>query len=375
MPGIYVHIPFCSQACHYCDFHFSTSLKIKSRIISCIQREIELKKKYLSQPLIESVYFGGGTPSLLSSKHINQILTSIRQQFKLAKKVEITIEANPEDVTENKINNWLSIGVNRVSLGVQSFRNKDLKYMNRSHNRNQSLIALDLLTNSAINNICIDLIYGFPHLRDVDWTDNLNQALQFNIQHISCYCLTIEKKTPLYYFIKNKKEQPLNPEMGARQFLKSRQTLQSEGYIHYEISNFSKPGFKSIHNQNYWNRSSYIGIGPSAHSFNGYSRQWNISNNTKYCEKIENNTNYYNIEVLTRKNIINEYILTSIRTSTGIDIENLSNSMHMQELKILKNQIKNLKKLNMVCFNNEKIILTEKGMLFADSISEDLFLI
>ena len=375
MPGIYVHIPFCSQACHYCDFHFSTSLKIKSRIISCIQREIELKKKYLSQPLIESVYFGGGTPSLLSSKHINQILTSIRQQFKLAKKVEITIEANPEDVTENKINNWLSIGVNRVSLGVQSFRNKDLKYMNRSHNRNQSLIALDLLTNSAINNICIDLIYGFPHLRDVDWTDNLNQALQFNIQHISCYCLTIEKKTPLYYFIKNKKEQPLNPEMGARQFLKSRQTLQSEGYIHYEISNFSKPGFKSIHNQNYWNRSSYIGIGPSAHSFNGYSRQWNISNNTKYCEKIENNTNYYNIEVLTRKNIINEYILTNIRTSTGIDIENLSNSMHMQELKILKNQIKNLKKLNMVCFNNEKIILTEKGMLFADSISEDLFLI
>ena len=227
MAGIYIHIPFCSQACHYCDFHFSTSLKIKERMIACINREIELKKKYLNKPLIQTIYFGGGTPSLIPVYLINEILTTIRENFKLAKHVEITIEANPEDVTPSKIQNWEIFGVNRVSLGIQSFRTQDLIYMNRSHNKDQSFIALELLQKSSIDNISIDLIYGFPGLEDVDWVQNLQQAIKYNIHHISCYCLTVEKKTALYHFIQSGQQKSLDPKTGARQFLLTRKILKN----------------------------------------------------------------------------------------------------------------------------------------------------
>jgi len=375
MAGIYIHVPFCSQACYYCDFHFSTSLKTQDRMLLCINREIESKKHYLNNPLIQTIYFGGGTPSLIPTHSIKAIINKINANFKLAKHVEITIESNPEDITEKKIKNWEKIGVNRISLGIQSFRNKDLIYMNRSHNKDHSFIALDLLQRSSINNISIDLIYGFPLLEDVDWVDNLKQALKYRIHHISCYCLTVEKKTALYQFIKKGQQKPLDPKKGARQFLLTRKVLKSAGYNHYEISNFALPKYESVHNKNYWNRTCYIGVGPSAHSFNGKSRQWNINNNNKYCSSIEKNDHYYTTEKLTNKNIINEYILISLRTSGGVDLDFLEKYMSQKDFINFNNQTSDFKKSNLLTLVDQKICLTEKGMLFADSISEDLFLI
>ena len=238
MAGVYVHIPFCSQSCHYCDFHFSTSLKIKERMIICINREIRQKKKYLKNPVIQTIYFGGGTPSLIPVTLIKEILHTIRSNFKLIYNVEITIEANPDDITEEKIKQWHKIGINRVSLGIQSFRDQDLIYMNRSHNSQQSIVALDILSKSIIQNISIDLIYGFPLLTDLGWLENLEKAIKYNINHISCYCLTVETKTALYHFIKIGQQKPIDPQKGVSQFLAARKLLISAGYHHYEISNF-----------------------------------------------------------------------------------------------------------------------------------------
>tara|TARA_B100000700_G_scaffold301037_1_gene369877 strand:- start:430 stop:1557 length:1128 start_codon:yes stop_codon:yes gene_type:complete len=375
MAGIYIHIPFCSQACYYCDFHFSTSLKTENRVIRSINKDLVIQKKYLKSQLIETVYFGGGTPSLIDVSSLTSIMKTIRNNFKLTTKAEVTIEANPEDIQKKKLLNWIEIGFNRISLGAQSLRNQDLEYMNRAHSAKQVQRAIEVIQNSKINNLSVDLIYGYPTLNNDAWINNLNQLIELNIPHISCYCMTIEPETPLYFFIKKGKYPKLNSNTGKEQFLIARKLLLASGYNHYEISNFSKAGHESRHNQNYWNKTHYLGVGPSAHSFNGKSRRWNIKNNIKYCEKIENNVGYSETERLTKKNIINEYILTSLRTSEGLDVYFFLTQMSKKEFRVFNSQIKTLQKSKLINHINQRIYLTEKGMLLADSISEDLFLI
>ena len=339
MSGVYVHIPFCSQACYYCDFHFSTSLKTKDRVVNAIKTEISYQKDYLSN-YVDTIYFGGGTPSILSVKYLQQILDKIKQTFKCRNLIETTLEVNPEDVTNEKIKDWISIGINRFSLGVQSFRENDLKYMNRVHSKKQALNALEILCKSGVTNINVDLIYGFPLLSNIAWKENLKMLLTFKVPHISCYSLTVEKNTPLYSYIKKGKYKPVQSKKASKQFRIARDVLISSGYDHYEISNFSYPGWGSKHNMNYWNNTHYLGLGPSAHSFNGNTRQWNIKNNIKYCQKIETKDSFFELEKLSYKNIINEYILTSLRTTKGMKMSFFINQIKGTELLNMQKKIK-----------------------------------
>ena len=375
MVGIYIHIPFCSQACHYCDFHFSTSLKLKKRVISAMKKEIIQQKKYLDNSMIKTIYFGGGTPSLIQSAEIQDIYNTIQHNFILSDDVEFTIEANPEDITESLVASWHQIGINRVSLGVQAFKDKDLRYMNRIHTSRQSFRALELLKKSKIKNLSVDLIYGFPNLSDSTWEESLDIILKFDPQHISCYSMTVEKKTPLFHLIKKGVYSKLNFDQANRQFLIARKKLRNSGYAHYEISNFAKDGHFSLHNTGYWNKTHYLGIGPSAHSFNGQTRQWNINNNLKYSHAIENNLQHYDVEKLSRKNMINEYILTRLRTSSGIKQDLVSCKMTSQEYQKFNKEIEKFIDLGLIQKNHNSLSCTESGMLIADSISSDLFLI
>ena len=375
MAGIYIHIPFCSQACSYCDFHFSTSLKNKKQIISAIEKELINEQHYLDGELINTIYFGGGTPSLLESKSIESILQTIQNNFPLSKNIECTLEANPEDISMSKIDDWFDLGVNRISLGVQSFRDEDLNYMNRIHTKQQSIQSIEMLKKSKIKNFSIDLIYGFPLLNKSGWVANLEKVIALNVPHISCYCLTVEKGTALDHFIKKKKEQPLQSETGREHFLIARSMLLNHNYNHYEISNFAKKGYKSQHNKNYWNKTRYLGVGPSAHSFNGVSRRWNIRNNSIYCNKISTNEIVYEEELLTKKNIINEYILTSIRTSSGLSLNYIKDHMNKSELSRFNMEINKLEKMELIKLKEGTMYLNEQGMLLSDMISENLFLI
>ncbi len=374
MAGIYIHIPFCAQACFYCDFHFSTSMKIKDRVIEAIKQDLVKQRDYLGQVIIETVYFGGGTPSLISADDIKGIYQTIVENYRLAQNIEFTIEANPEDVDLNKVQEWISMGINRVSLGVQSLRSEDLIYMNRVHTKEQVFSAIEVLQNTDLDNISVDLIYGYPLLSDNDWLENLKKIIIFKIPHISCYCLTVEKNTPLASLIKKGRFSKLSSNQGRSHFLIARDLLTKHGYHHYEISNFSKPGHESLHNQNYWNKTMYLGVGPSAHSFNRHSRQWNTNSNINYCNKIENNELYYTKEILERKDLINEHILTNIRTSLGLDTDYLKLQMSQNEWRAFNDAVLILERDNMVK-KEKKIYLTEKGMLLADEITKKLFLL
>jgi oxygen-independent coproporphyrinogen-3 oxidase len=375
MAGIYIHIPFCSQACYYCDFHFSTSLRNKSKIIYAIIKEIQTQKNYLNGEKIHTIYFGGGTPSILLVDELSQIFSAVKDNFALSNNLECTLEANPEDINEKKLNEWFNLGINRLSLGVQSFRNKDLNYMNRSHTATEAVQSIELIKKSKISNFSIDLIYGFPLLTNTAWLNNLEKCINFNVPHISCYCLTVEKKTPLFHMIKKGDYRSLDPLKGKEQFLIARKVFLKNGYTHYEISNFSKPAFYSQHNKNYWNSTNYLGVGPSAHSYNGISRRWNVKNNALYFKKINNNECIFKEEVLTKKNILNEYILTSIRTKYGLKIDYVFDKMTLKQKDSFKKEINKLEKKKFVIIIDRKIFLTEKGMLFADSIAENLFII
>lgn len=375
MSGIYIHIPFCKQACHYCDFHFSTSLKNVQHVIDCIKKELILHSDYLKGKTVNTIYFGGGTPSVIHPDFIFETMNVIKNNFNLAKKLECTIEVNPEDVSSNKLYNWHKYGINRISIGIQSFIAKDLIFMNRAHTKKQSINALELIKQSKIKNVNADLIYGYPQLSLNNWQKNLKQLIEFEIQHISCYCLTVEKKTALFNFILNDKCKPLDPEQGAQHFLLARDILIESGYHHYEISNFALENQQSLHNKNYWNKTHYLGVGPSAHSYNGVSRQWNVKNNAIYCNKIKRNETFYELETLTYKNIINEYILTSLRTFNGLDLNFISDSITDFEYIQFISELRQLEKSGFFTSKDNMLKLNEKGMLFADSISSQLFLI
>ena len=377
MAGIYIHIPFCKQACHYCNFHFSTSLRYKNELLAALLKETELQTGYLGNEAVETIYFGGGTPSLLTIGDLKLQIEKLEQVFQVSGTAEITLESNPDDITEEKLAGWKEIGINRLSIGVQSFFEEDLQWMNRAHNAKQAIDNLQLAI-KQFDNITIDLIYGHPLLTDEKWEQNVEKVISLNIPHISCYALTVEPKTPLHKMILEKKKEGVQQEKQAEQFLLLMQWLEDAGYEHYEISNFAKPGFRSRHNSSYWQGKKYLGLGPSAHSFDGESRQWNISNNTIYIESLAKDKILFDKEMLTAAQQLNEYIMTSLRTVEGLDLKRVQSSeFGVQSSDPIASGFgvrsqKFIDEGKMIIKEN-KLILTKEGKLFADGIAAELF--
>ena len=342
-------------------------------MLGALLKETELQKDYLRNERVETIYFGGGTPSLLTIEDLNLQLEKLNQVFTISTDAEITLEANPDDVDEDKLTGWKKIGINRLSIGVQSFFEEDLLWMNRAHHAQQAIDNLQSASKQFAN-ITIDLIYGHPLLTNEKWRQNVEQVISLNIPHISCYALTVEPKTPLQKLILEKKKENIQQEKQAEHFLLLMQWLQDAGYEHYEISNFSKPGFHSRHNTSYWQAKNYLGLGPSAHSFDGKSRQWNISNNNIYIESVSKNEIPFEKEILTPVQQLNEYIMTSLRTKEGLNLERVRSSAFRVQSKDL--EIRSQKFINegKMFLRENKLILTKEGKLFADGIAADLFI-
>ena len=373
MAGIYIHIPFCRQACLYCNFHFSTSLRLKNDLINALLKEITLCTVYNNDKSVETIYFGGGTPSLLQAETLNSILDALHQKFYIVADAEITLEANPDDISAPQLAAWKSMGINRLSIGVQSFFEEDLKWMNRAHTAEQSFNSIMLAQQAGFNNLTIDLIYGSPGLSDEKWQQNVKRAVDFKIPHLSCYALTVEPKTALHSLIAKNKMQDTDPEQQARQFMQLMSWLEDAGYEHYEISNFSIPGKRSRHNTSYWLGKPYYGFGPSAHSFNGAdTRSWNIANNALYVQSLSENIIPAEKECLTKVQRLNEYIMTSLRTCEGTDLGYIHNIFGEQYVQRIRSSAQPYFNEKMIIENNA-LKLTQSGKLFADGIAADLF--
>ncbi len=373
MAGIYVHIPFCRKACHYCNFHFSTSLQQTDAMVTAICKEAELRRNYINEK-VATLYFGGGTPSLLKIEDLILKIENLRRLFMVDEDAEIILEANPDDITIEKLNGWKACGINRLSIGVQSFFDEDLLWMNRVHNAAQALNCIELAQQEGFNNISIDLIYGTPGLSDERLRQNVKTAISLGIPHLSCYALTIEKGTALEKMIRNNKSKNIDADRQSRQFELLMQWISEAGYEHYEISNFAKPGFRSKHNSSYWQGKSYLGLGPSAHSYNGATRQWNIANNALYIKSIEQNIIPFEIEHLTSTQKLNEYIMTSLRTMEGLSLQYIAENWNEELLIDLENDSKKFLINGLMHRKNEHLILTNKGKLFADGIASEMFI-
>ncbi len=369
MAGIYIHIPFCKQACSYCNFHFTTSLRRKNELVAALLSEIDFRKDYLSGEPVETVYLGGGTPSLLQEEGLILLVEKIKKTFSLKESTEITIEANPDDTSDAKVKEWAEAGINRLSLGIQSFFDEDLKWMNRAHNSEQANKSLQSSI-KYFDNITIDFIYGTPLLTIEKWKANIEKALFYNIPHLSCYALTVEPKTPLYKNIRDKQTIDVDPDRQSEQFLLLMQWMEDAGFEHYEISNFARPEFRSRHNSSYWKREKYLGIGPSAHSFDGTTRQWNVANNNIYIDSINKGIVPYEKEILTPVQQLNEYIMTSLRTMEGLGLKNVDDDAAKN--KLLKASKKFIERKLMIEEKNY-LKLTKDGKLLADGIAADLF--
>lgn len=374
MAGIYIHIPFCRKACHYCNFHFSTSLKGKNDFITALLKEIKLRKDYTGTEIIETIYLGGGTPSLLSGEELEQILSAIRQQYRVGPGAEITLESNPDDIDDLKAENWRNSGINRLSIGVQSFFDEDLRWMNRAHSSARALESIATARRHGFYNITIDLIYGVPGLTDERWEKNMALALELDIPHLSCYALTVEPATALHKMIAQKKTANVIPEDQARQFSLLAHRLEAAGYDHYEISNFAKPGYRSRHNSSYWQGKKYLGLGPSAHSFNGNSRQWNLANNALYIQGLGKDRLEAETEILSAAQQLNEYVMLSLRTAEGIDLNRISRQFGPEETARLRSLAGKYIQSHKVELTPDRIQLTLGGKLFADGIAADFFI-
>jgi oxygen-independent coproporphyrinogen-3 oxidase len=374
LAGIYVHIPFCRQACHYCDFHFSTNLKLKNELFDCMLSEIMLQNSYLEGEDIQSIYLGGGTPSLLSLSQLEQLLEKIRLIHPVSHDTEITIECNPDDISSKLMSGLERIGVNRISLGVQTFHNNALKFLNRIHNADEAINSIEIIQESALSNFSIDLIYAIPRTDMNHWKADLQKALSFQPPHISAYGLTIEENTVFGSWYKNQKIKPLEEELAAQQYEYLMEVLTENGYDQYEISNFAKQGYYSRHNINYWKHGKFLGIGPGAHSFNGTSRQFNVRNNPGYIREIRKERVPYEYIPMTADERANEYILTSLRTSWGLEPKYLMDHFEIDLLKTREKEILRFVEAGFLRHKEDHIQLTTKGKLLADQISSDLFI-
>jgi len=373
MAGIYLHIPFCRQACSYCDFHFSTSLKNKDTLLDAMKNELLMRKQELKKPL-QSIYFGGGTPSVLSTVEIEELIDLIKSNFILDTEVEITLEANPDDLTKEKVEELAKSSINRLSVGIQSFRDADLQLMNRAHNANEAEESLELISKN-FELFTLDLIYGIPGLTNEDWERNIRKALSYNPKHISAYALTVEEKTALEYQIRKKKVAPIDENLAQEQFFILKSILEEEGFEHYEISNFAKDGSYAINNTAYWKGEPYLGIGPSAHSFDQKNRSWNISNNAKYIKSIRQGVLPLEQEQLSVWESYNEYVMTGLRTMWGIRLEELK-SKFSEELfnYFIKSSAAKIE-LNILIKEKGSIYIHPSKLFFADGIASDLFFV
>ncbi|WP_295717513.1 radical SAM family heme chaperone HemW [Mucilaginibacter sp.] len=372
MAGIYIHIPFCKQACHYCDFHFSTSPKYKDELVQALVSEIRLQKNYLNGETVETIYFGGGTPSVLAADEIHLLINTVTEFHTVSSTAEITLEANPDDLDVAKVKALRQTDVNRFSIGIQSFFDEDLVWMNRAHRSRESESAVKRVQDAGFENITADLIYGYPLLTDTKWKQNLDKMFELSIPHISAYSMTVEPQTALAAFISTKKQPPMNDQQSAAQFMVLMQAMADHGFEHYEISNFALPGQYSKHNSNYWQGVKYLGIGPSAHSYNGEVRQWNIANNAKYTQAIVTGKIPAETETLTEENRLNEYIMTSIRTMWGLDLDRL-NTIAKGSSDQLLISAGNYFDREWIIQKDNTIFLTSAGKLYADNIAGGLF--
>ena len=399
MAGIYIHIPFCKQACHYCDFHFSTSIKRKNELLAAICSEIQLRKSEISVP-IKTIYFGGGTPSLLNKEEIDLLIAEGYKNFDIEDPIEISLEANPDDLTKDKLYQLSKTKINRLSIGVQSFFEEDLKLMNRAHNALEAKECLKMAI-QYFENISVDLIYGIPGLDDKRWEENLDTIVAFGIPHISCYALTVEPKTALKKLIENGKIPAVSERNSHRQYQILLDKMKKEGYVNYEFSNFGKEGFFSENNTAYWQGKFYLGLGPSAHSFDGSIRSWNVSNNIQYINQIQKGKLPIEIETLSQTDQYNEYLMTGLRTMWGVSLNKVENNFGIKYLDYLLQQAEssiNDGLLEMVLVNavnssikieeltsspkkegtspNDKIlIISEKGKFLSDGIASNLFMV
>lgn len=375
MSGLYIHIPFCKQACHYCDFHFSTNLQTKQPLIEAICKEIRLQKDYLGdKATLQTIYFGGGTPSLLSESELDSIFQTIHTHFTVAPQAEITLEANPDDLTAEKLRLLRQSPVNRLSIGIQSFYEPHLRYMNRAHQAQEAIDSIKQAQDAGFSNISIDLIYGIPHPDHSIWENDLRTAINLQIQHISAYCLTIEPGTAFGNWLQKGKIKQVEEEFSIEQFSMLIHTLAAAGFEQYEISNFALPDYYSKHNSNYWKKQKYLGIGPSAHSYNGKTRQYNVANNTKYIKSIESATIPATVEVLSVPDQVNEYILTSLRTKWGCNLKEIKLLYDIDLKEKNEHYISTLLKRKLVTLEDHILKLTPSGKLLADQIASDLFI-
>lgn len=371
--GLYLHIPFCKQACHYCDFHFSTSFKKKSELVNALCKELMLRKNELSGK-VETIYFGGGTPSLLSSEELSHIFETIYSNYKISENPEITLEANPDDLTLARIQELANSRINRLSIGIQSFFEEDLKLMNRAHNASEALECIKK-TKEFFENISIDLIYGIPKMSNKRWKKNLEIALNLNVPHLSCYALTVEPKTALKKFIEKGIVPPVDEEAAKEHYEILLSETEKAGLENYEFSNFGKPGFHSRNNTAYWEGKPYLGIGPSAHSYDGKFRSWNVANNTKYIKSIEAGELPSEQEFLSKEDKYNEYIMTGLRTKKGVSLERIENEFGKEYSAYLSKQAETALKNELLILEDNTLKISKKGKFLSDGIAADLFLV
>jgi oxygen-independent coproporphyrinogen-3 oxidase len=374
LSGIYIHIPFCKQACHYCDFHFSTSLKKKDEMVLALAKEITMRKSEFNDEIVETIYFGGGTPSILEIADIRLLIDTVYQNYKVIENPEITVEANPDDLTETRITELANNQINRLSIGIQSFFEDDLKLMNRAHNSAEAKKCLEIATR-YFDNISIDLIYGVPDMSNEKWLQNIETALSFKVPHISSYALTVEPKTALHTFIQKGIIPQPDDEVAQQHFHLLVDKLEENGFIHYELSNFGKSTYFSKNNSSYWLGKKYIGIGPSAHSYDGISRSWNVSNNTIYLKSLAENKLPSETETLTQTDRYNEYVMTGLRTIWGISLDRIEREFGKTYLDYLNQQAAKYIEDHLL-FVDDNILRTSKsGKFLSDGIASDLFLL
>ncbi len=373
MAGIYLHIPFCKQACHYCDFHFSTNQQQKTTMVRAMVQEISIQKNYLGDDPVSTIYLGGGTPSLLTGDELQTLLSAVHENFEVTALPEITLEANPDDLTAAKLKLFKACGINRLSIGIQSFHNPHLHFLNRAHNADEARQCVKIAQEEGFDNISIDLIYAIPAEDHRLWQQDLQTAMQLHPQHISSYCLTIEEKTVFGQWLKKGRFREAEEDFAAEQFEILLHTLQAHGYEQYEISNFSLPGYHSRHNSNYWKKEKYLGIGPSAHSYDQVSRQYNVAHNVRYLKALAENRLAYEKEWLQPQDQINEYILTGLRTKWGCDLMKIKTELQYDLYAHNAPYIEDLIARGLATLQDQHLILTPQGKLLADRIASDLF--
>jgi oxygen-independent coproporphyrinogen-3 oxidase len=382
---LYLHIPFCKQACHYCDFHFSTSLGQKSALVDALCAEIQLQKDYLPTPELQTIYLGGGTPSLLTERELEQLFSAIHAQFAVAPTAEITLEANPDDLTADKLR-LLRRYVNRLSIGIQTFDEATLRWMNRAHTATEAEACVGLAREAGFENLSVDLIYGLPNRDASRWQYDLEKIMALNVPHLSAYALTIEPDTAFGRWQQKGKLPPVDEELAADQFEELIRLLAgtggvgeaslgeaTPGYEHYEISNFAQPNQYARHNTAYWQRKPYLGIGPSAHSYNGHSRQYNIANNARYITDIRQGSIPAEIEVLTTADQVNDYLLTGLRTQWGCSLAELNTLLGADFVRQQENDLVTLYASGWLVRDGDRLRLTNAGKLFADRVAATLF--